>query len=372
MIAPLTRTLIRILAIGFYREHAGVLACCFGTVLCYCFFITPAGHIDPRDLVMYNLTFTLAVLDAPIVMFTVCVLWLLYTIKSWQYIAKQLRAPENMFLYYSVNAFSRFRQFVSWSLAQFVILLPIIVYGIMILVVGMSYHSYKVPIILWLYILLLGSISARVYMYFMYEQATVPKTALFTQILKSWPKAYFSLPFYNMLHTTPWMGLITKVFSLLVLMSTFYFFNQLENTAVLYMVILITCMSHTILIYRENSFMEMYMPMARNFAYSRARIYGQHVIYYSLLLIPETVVLLTYTDLLTTALLFTFSLGCLLLLRSLLYIPSMYMRRYLWSITGIFTLSFIVILSEGGWLLIAATVTTSFTLCHTYYYQKET
>ncbi|HEY9044760.1 MAG TPA: hypothetical protein VIN08_02645 [Ohtaekwangia sp.] len=371
MRAPLTRVLIRLMAIGFYRQHAGMLSFFFGTVLCYCFFITPAGHIPPGELITNNLTFTLAVLNAPIVMLVVLAAWLFYTIKSWQYIVRQLQASSQVFLYYSVTSFSQIRQMGSWCLVQLVILIPIILYGIMTLVVSIFYGQFHIPVLIFLYIAFLTIASASIYTYTMRNLGSAGRS-ITSVVVKSWPKPLFSLPVYELLHTQKLAWLITKGFSLAALLALFSFFPDIpmEGRSGVYIMMLMASVAHAGLIYQEHRFTENYMSLLRNFPYNRMRLYGEQMLRYAIILIPELLLLLALGSVNTALVLYFFSVGYLLLLASILYIPTINLRGYLWLTAILFTGYFIAVLFGGGWLLALLAIPASFSIYYSNYYRK--
>src|ERR1700761_1079114 len=130
---PFINIFIKIFANGFYRVHAGLFLF-FGLVM--------VGAIPPQNLWSYEKTLMLAFITGPIMMIVVFAAWLIYTIKAVHYVTTQIYAVNQQFLFYSSNSFSREKQFTGWFFVQFVILLPIIGYGLVAVVVGVVNHYY--------------------------------------------------------------------------------------------------------------------------------------------------------------------------------------------------------------------------------------
>ena len=120
------RVLIKIFSWRFYRENSGLLLFSYVSIISYCFFIKTAGVYPPEQSVFYHLMLMMTFIVSPAVMLIVFLLFLLYTIKSWRYVGKQLKHETNQFLYYSFCASSKTKQFGSLFLMQLVILLPLI------------------------------------------------------------------------------------------------------------------------------------------------------------------------------------------------------------------------------------------------------
>jgi hypothetical protein len=129
----LTQILSKIFVQGFYRAHAGMFLF---------FFLVMIGAVDPGQLLNYHKTLMLAFVTSPVMLLVVFGIWLLYVIKTWHYVLGQITAPSQHFLYYSSNSFIKIRQFKSWLVVQAGILLPVVVYGLLAVCVGLIYGYY--------------------------------------------------------------------------------------------------------------------------------------------------------------------------------------------------------------------------------------
>src|SRR3990170_2588131 len=132
MVSSLTTVLIKIFVKGFYRVHSGIFLFFFVTVLMYFFFVEVLNqtHLPPDQIILYNLMLVLTLISSPVMVALVFIVWLGFTIKSWNYITGQMLIPNNQFLFYSSTSFSKVNQFKSWFIAQLTISLPIVGYGL--------------------------------------------------------------------------------------------------------------------------------------------------------------------------------------------------------------------------------------------------
>jgi hypothetical protein len=370
--SPLTSILLKIFVSGFYRVHAGFLTLLFGTVICYCFFIIPLNqtHLSPPDRILENLIFTLTLLSSPLIVALVFLVWLFYTFKSWQYIARQLRVESHQFLFYSVTSLPKARQFQSWFIIQLVILLPAIGYALMTIVVGLIFEYYWVPAIAVIYLIALALLSAWIYVRLTNElPREVKGHTLLLRFTGSWKKPFFSLFFYHLADRLKIMYSVTKTLSLLMLVCLPYFFNDVTGLRSAAIIVLMISMTHVMLVYQSQVFEDTFLSFARNFAYSRIRLYINFIILHSLLLLPEGIILLTYFPPFVAAGLFLFSLSILVLCRCLLYRPGITLRDYLWWITILFTVYFILVLFNQWWWLGFFNLLISYLVFHRNYYE---
>jgi hypothetical protein len=346
MTQPLTRILLRLFASGFYREHAGLLAFLFGTVVCYCIFIIPLNetHLEPAQRIVESLMFTLSLLSSPVMTAAVFMVWFIYTLKSWQYIRLQLQQESNQFLFYCITSFSRLKQFQSWVIVQTVILLPALGYALLTLVVGIIFGYYLAPFIILGYIVLLIAISAGIYTRLVNQPAEVNINYI-QRLTRNRPKPFFTLFLYQIADQHKITYLLTKAMALFCIFSMSYFFADSTDLRAAGIITLLVCLAQALLIFHEFRFDQVYLGFARNFPASRAILYSRLVLLYIVLLSPEAIALFSSLPVFIAALLIFFALGIVLLFRCILLVTNTFtMRSYLWYITAISVFIFIAIL----------------------------
>lgn len=369
---PLTRILLKLFAVDFYRVHAGLLALLFSTVICYCIFIIPLNetHLAPAQRIVESLIFTLSLLSSPVMMTVVFIVWFIYTFKSWQYIQRQLQLESNLFIFYSSTSFSKVKQFQSWVVVQTVILLPAIGYALVALVVGVIFGYYIAPFIVMGYIFLLVLLSAWMYTRRVSQQVNIKPGFIF-QVSRNWKKPSFSLFLYHVADQLRLMYLVTKTMSLLSMASLFYFFTDIYGLRAAAIIMLLVCLAHAVLAFREYRFNQIYLGFIRNFPVSRAQLYINLVLLYTILLLPEGVALFVLLPVFTAVLLFLLALGMLVLFRCVLLLAThASMRNYLWSVTGISVFVFILILFNVIEFLVFLNLPLAYLIFYKRYYNS--
>lgn len=373
MMSPLTRILLNVFASGFYRVHAGLLAFLFSTVVCYCIFIIPLNetHLEPAQRIIESLIFTLSLLSSPVMMAVVFIVWFIYTLKSWQYVRRQLQLESNLFIFYSMTSFSRRRQFRSWAVVQTVILLPALGYTLVTLIVGIIFGYYLAPFIVLGYIVLLIFFSAGIYTRLVNQPAEVTINYI-QRLTRNQSKPFFTLFLYHIADQHKFAYLLTKTMALLSIFSLSYFFAGITDLRAAGIIILFVCLAHALLVFQEFRFEQVYLGFARNFPINRAIRYGRLLLLYVLILLPEGITLFSSLPVFAAAQLLLLALGIMLLFRCiLLIIPVVTMRSYLWYITGISVVVFIAILFRMIEFIALLNLPVSGILFYTRYYQAQ-
>lgn len=370
MISPLTIVLTKIFSRGFYRANAGSLLFFFVVVISYAIMITPAGTMSHETFQLYQIIVMMTFINNPVAMSVIFFAWLLYTLKSWQYVTGQLTVVENGFLYYSSTALSKFRQLRSWWWMQFVIALPITAYGLLSVVFGIAYHHYLFPFITLLYLFLLITVSAALYVWLANRLSAGTPAPITLRLPIRWKKPFFSLFLYHIIHRIKLGGLLTKIFSLFCLASGAYslFSGNRQDTRVAGLLVLTAVAGHLYLIYQEHRFEVMTLAFSRNFPYSRNRHFGYMMLRYVLLLLPEIILLTVTAPSLMTVLLLAYAISVMLFFRSLLYWLGLNMNIYLPVIFATYIALFWLIMYGYLWQSAGVLLLLSYGLfCSRYY-----
>lgn len=374
MSSPLTRVLIRIFALGFYRAHAALLLFFFVTLIVYGLFINVLNqtHLPPDEVVMHNLKVVLTIISSPAIATVVLILWLFLTAKSWNYVLSQLQNTSNRFLWYIGTAFPVWRQFRSWFVVQCMILLPVAGYGLFSLAAGVVFGHYIIPVAMLLYVLLLASVSAWVYVRYSNRPVRDQGRPFLTRIVKNWSKPFFSLFLYHAFNKLKVALVITKLLSAGIMLGGIYLLadvnDALRTTAI---VILGVVTAHVVLIYYFCRFENLYLSFSWNFPYGRMRMYFNYALIYLSLMLPESIWLLAKPDLKILVVLWPLGIGTAILFHSLLYTIALDMKRFIYWVFGLFNLFFFMILLDLLWILIPGSLLASVVLFYRSYYRKE-
>ncbi len=88
---PVTNTLVKIFSKGFYKEHSGFLLFLLVVIFGHLFWIKPlGGHLSPEESIYHHLIMLISFASNPLMTIFFFILWLLYSIKSWRYVQKNL------------------------------------------------------------------------------------------------------------------------------------------------------------------------------------------------------------------------------------------------------------------------------------------
>jgi hypothetical protein len=373
MISPLTKVLAKIFVRGFYRVHGGMLLFLFVTLITYWFFINVLNetHLTPDERILQNLLLVLTLLSSPVMVVIVFVAWLFFTIKSWDYIISQLALPSNQFLFYSSNAFDKISQLKSWFVIQLLISLPILAYGIFSLVIGVIYDYHAVPILIFLYVMLLALISAFVYVRTTNKLIRANKTSILSRISLGWRKPFFSLFLYHIGDQLKVALVFAKFLSYGIIAGGSYLLqNESNRTQTSEIITLGIVIAHAVIIFQSHRFENFYLSFSRNFPFKRIRTYSSWAFTYLLLTLPENIWLLSTFEPNRGIMMVLFNVSAALLFRNLLYAIIPDMKKYLYRVFYLFLFFFLAILFKVLWIFVLINFLVSFTLHYRHYYRQ--
>lgn len=342
---------MKIFSSGFYRMHSGILIFLFGTILCYCFFINTLGSVPIWAFTVWNLVITLSLVSSPVIMGFFCIAAFVYAIKSWQYVATQLAAVNNEFLYHSISSFNKWQQFKSWFYVQFSIFLPLVIYTLFAGIIGFNFGHYVIPLLILLYLLALIIVSVWIYIKLSNRLIDIDKQSVLIRLMRKLNKPFFLLYTFFVFDSLKITYLITKAISWMLIMGVFAVFSDIKDgTAVPNLVILMIVTAHTLLTYNEVRFNEKYLYFSRNFPYSILMQFLGCFLNYIILIFPEILWFITNFEI-HSAGLFLEAFSIIILFRSLLYWIGLNMKNYLIWIFILFNLIFLAILYKIVWIL---------------------
>jgi len=360
--SPFTKILLKVFVNGFYRVHGGLLMVVFFILF---------GLVEPGQWFAYEKTLMLAFVSSTVFMLAVFTIWLLYTIKALFYVAAQIAAPNQQFLFYSSNALNPQQQFKSWCYAQAVILFPVVVYGLLAVIVGIVYHYYLQAAAILLYLILLIAGSAIFYMKQVNRLVDGSKQSFILKLSRRWYKPFFSLFIFYVFDKLKGKYLFTKMLSWLIITGVFYLFADVSHdlrVAGIAMLGIIT--AHVIIIYQYHSFEQVYLSFSRNLPYSRIQRFLNFTLVYLVLLLPECIWLFIRFNPAATELILL-GLSVILLFHSLIYAIGLNMDKYLQWILGLFILLFWVIMFKVIWVLILLNVVIAYSLFYRNYMREQ-
>jgi hypothetical protein len=351
----MTNVLSKIFAHGFYKVNSGFLVFLFGILLSYCLFINTAGDItlmSPAKVLYYNFIILINFAGSPIITGIFFIGWLAYTIKSWFYVSGQLKLVQHQFLFYSALSYSRLAQFKSWFNVQLIISLPFVVYVVIASINGLIFHHYLIVAVIWVFTLLLISVSALKYVFQINQLVDAKRSSRFSGLSSKWSKPFFSLFMYYVADRLKLGYIITKLLSYFIIVGLFFSLADVKtDPRVAALIVLGIVTAHAILIYQQHRFEEVYLSTLWNLPFSVSRTYLRYMVGFILLLLPEEIWIFINFNIINAAGLLLTLLGMVMLFHSLIYKTGLFMNRYIRSVSVLFFILSLFILFGWMWIL---------------------
>lgn len=335
--------------VPFYRSHAGLLIFIF---------LIMFGTVESRYLVNYHQTLIIGMFTSELFMFSVCVIWTLYSLKILQYSITLLRKPEYAFLT-NLMLVSKPKAFGQMLVIVLFCFLPVVAYSVFIYLLGISEHYYSGSIGIFLFQTMLCCINAYVILLF-----------LRTQHKLSWTLAPFRIPnvggrigFYisHFAAQEKIALLISKGFSLALLYIVREATEPGDDFRILGLTWVFVLLSHTFLIPKVRMFEDRYLSWTKSLPISSGKTCGLYFVFYAGLMIPELIFSLSMIgSIFDLALLALLSAGLLLFIHAYLLKAERDPDQFSTFLFWLFILSFFVILSK---LIVVLIVVLGATAC---------
>jgi hypothetical protein len=341
MTHSLTRVLLRVVARGFYQQHTGALITLFLLVFINFFWtrVPDPTHITPEQALQNGFQLAIMSVSEPLGVAVLLGICLGYSLKSWHYVAGRLQRPDVQFLAYSSTALPWSRQVKSWAVVQGVILLPAVSLCLYAMVVGLAFHHWLVPALLPIYLLLLAVGGAGYYTRLLNRTVVKPDKLAGLTWARRWPKPLFSLFIYEIITKKRVPYLLTKLASAVsIALLLLAFPDSYADGRLAGLMGLCCAVGHAVLVFQASEFEAFYLVSARNLPYGWRQVYGQQVLLYGLLALPELMWLVMSGPLITSLCAASLMLGVVLLLRNLLYWTGQHMTTYLRLVVSFFLL----------------------------------
>lgn len=370
---PMTSILIKIFVKGFYRANSGMFLFFFVGLITYCFFIEVLNktHLPASDISRNHLIIVLSIITSPLILMFICLLWLAYSVKTWQYIKSEFGLASNQFLRYSINSLSKINQFRSWLIVQLFLSARIIIYCGFAFAVGLVYGHYWLPVLFMTYIVFIAAISAVIHLRRSNSLSTQNRSDVV--IGRAWPKPLWALYVFRILNEQQMGFLITKICSFCVLAASGYLLiPQKADVTVGGIITLAIVVTHSFLIYDSFSFEKAFLDFSRNLPYSKTKVYFDWAFCYMLLTLPESIWILYIFDIRYSSLLLLFNLVTGMFYKNILYKLSANVNLYLRIVLITFSFFFLGILWNLIIPIIAFNLILSILLFYKYYDQQAT
>ncbi len=341
----LTQILYKIFVKGFYKVHSGQLLFLFGTILTYLFYIQVLSddHITTQETIFYNLSFILTIISSPVLSVLMMVVFLIFTLKSYNYISAQIFQPSNFFLFYSANSLSKSKQLKSWFISQLLISFPIILYVIFSIIVGIVYGYYLLPMLFLCFVLAVSLLCAFLYTHHINTPIKAYNSGFVIKFAKNWNKNLLTIPILHILDKHQITFFITKLIAISLPFGLIQILPDINQYALGALIALIMAITNAILIFDIYRFERQYLSFILNFPAKRSQTYIQWILTFIFLTLPEIIALkyfLNWTVFLNSLFVFV---SLFALLKSLLLMISLNMKSFLYKLFGLIFISVLLI-----------------------------
>jgi hypothetical protein len=329
----------------YYRENAGL----FVFVFTMMFFIV--NKVDGAELLEYHYSLILGTLKSSTILALVMGLWLLYTRKCIAYVAQALHKPEYAYMHL-FTSLPRAKQFWLFLLIEFWLLLPISLYAVAIIIIGLQQQLYIPALLIIGFFLLVTTMGAARHLHQLNHPTQKRHSGVSTLLSKLQFTSYPSLlmGFVSHQQKAVWVG--SKVFTcgLLYLIARNNTVVDYDNEPI-FLFFSIGILAHAVLIHRIRAFEESYLSFYRSLAVPPLKRFLHYALVYAVLLLPEfiTLYLLTPVQLhVADAICFgACGYGFVLLMNSITIIQPTSMKEFLKILSLLFFVQYFFLLTIG-------------------------
>lgn len=354
---------LKTLSKEFFAAHAGLFL--FGFYLLF-------GIVEAAQLISYHKTLMLLIYSSPLILFLVILCWALYALKCFFFVKKQLKLESYRFVFL-IGASERKTQFRLWLKLYAVLFLPVLLYLIPLVYVGLSNGYYGSVFVVFLSVSgILSAVSG--YMFRIINYSHVPVKVYLKTSLPQWSKPYWTWPFYYLLKEQTLMLVASKVLSFALFNATMWVFADVAGDVRVAMIgILAAVLSHGMLIHALMKNELDRLSFTRSLPITLASRLGHQVMVLLLLFVPEIIFYILKSDgqLLHIAYGLGFGLSGLMGLQLILYWINLDQDEYLKWLLGFFFVSMFVVLTHYYLLYILLVFFGYIGYFSFFYYRKD-
>jgi len=354
----------RVIVNYFYRVNAGFFL--------FLFFLLFG---IPNNLAQFHMAIINIIIQTPMGLGIAMLLWLLYNFKCMDYVVKQLRNPQQQFLF-CLNHLSPRSCFGYLAYVQALVYMPVLAYSMVAATVAFKTHYYMSMAGVLLFSIAVIMLTAGVYLRVLQRRPVFNITVVLPGTGFRFNKPLFSVPLFYVLHNRRQMLLVTKFFSLLVLYAFIHLYeaDQYDIRPLLLCFMLATA-ANSALVYETKAFEDGFMGFAKNFPFTLTKRFGLMLVMYTLLMLPELAFVCkgwpVHFHLVDYAQLLLLSIGLLSIFHGSLYTGDIDTDAYFKIVFAILAMLFFVILYNPGILLECLLLAVSFGLFASYYHDFE-
>lgn len=353
---------LKTLSKEFFAAHAGLFL--FGFYLLF-------GIVESSQLISYHKTLMLLIYSSPLILALVFVCWALYALKCLFFVKKQLKTEVYQFVFL-LGASAREVQFRLWIKLYAVLFLPILLYLVPFIYVGLANDSYVSIFAVFLFVSgLLLALSGHMYRIINYSH--VPAKVYLKTSLPQWSKPYWTWPFYYLLKEQTLMLFASKVLSFALFNATMWVFADVSGDIRVSMIgILAAVLSHSMLLHALMKNEVDRLSFTRSLPITLVSRLGQNLLVLLLLFVPEMLFYMLKTDGQLWHIVYglCFGLSGLMGLQMILYWINLDQDQYLKWLLGFFFVSMFVVLAHY-YLLYSLLILMGYTAYFFFFYHQK-
>jgi hypothetical protein len=353
---------LKTLSKEFYAAHAGLFL--FGFYLLF-------GIVEASQLISYHKTLMMLIYSSPLVLFLVFVCWALYLLKCLFFVKKQLKLETYRFVFL-LGTTARKTQFILWLKLYAVLFLPILLYALPLVYIGIVYAYYlSVCAVLLCIMTLLFAVSG--YMFRIINYSHVPVKVYLKTSLPRWTKPYWTWPFYYLLKEQTLMLVGSKVLSFALFNAVMWVFADVSGDIRVALIgILAAVLAHSMLIHALLKNEVDRLSFTRSLPITLSAKMGQRILVLLLLFVPEIIFYIHRTGYqpLHIGAGLLFGLSGLMGLQLMLYRVKLDQDQYLKWLLGFFFVSMFIVLAHY-YLLYSLLILLGYLLYFSFLYDKK-
>lgn len=345
------RVLINIFVTAYFKKYANTFFILFGLLVSYFLFIQTAGDFFEHNQEYWSFLIPLKVVEDPILLTLFILLSIIYIYSCIRFVQQQFIEPNTYFLQVSLKGLSPEREFRYWLIIYSLLFLPIISYGLFVILIGYvlghSNFTYLVLIVTFLPVPISSYYSLRFHCFKKIEsQPPFYSHNNLTAVTVLGIKAVYLLQFNKLL-----IGLTKGISLLLIYLFLHQFDIRAWDLRTVYLAALCVGMIHTVLIYKELMYESKYMNFVLNFPYRSLERYGQRFFYFFILSLLELLLVFYLTNVQYTIMFAVFLFANMLFLNSLVLRIGNNSMLVIKTLTLFFFISVFLILYNFLWVL---------------------
>ena len=273
----------------FYTENAGQLF----TIFLICFGLFP-GYSMLKEA---HYGMMIVICSSPVALLACFILWTAYAYKGFAFVLREFKLPQNECLY--VFGLGKPAKSISLLfLFQLVLFIPVLLYAISSILIGLSEGYIFQPFLIILYLLVINVFPSFIYFQLLKNPHQEIKLPFRMPAFKrSWKLPYYLFPISHFLGKRKLMLFVTKFISLCLIWIGFYLANNQElNIRFVYITMIGSILAHSILVKHLRDFENKNMAWMLNMSIKIPVRFTGYLILFFLLLIPEGFFILKYTS----------------------------------------------------------------------------